>query len=240
MPSDLTIRQFARIVLGKTESPLHLADILSAYKENVLFLKSTIANLSNAETFMFVTMLSRPDVANVFGDTPGPVQSNISQFRTSIEAGYATFWSQWASLWLSGSQASGDANSVPPYGTLASILKSVGASIFYLSPEVSLPSIPNLDGPGVTQGPGTLQPWAIVGIVGTFAGLANLNAQIIPFWPGGSNGWSAQDWDTIAAFASSGNDLLLAPAQLIPAIWQAAQGQVNNLPYSNMILLKGN
>ena len=240
MPNDLTIRQFAQIVLGKTENPLHLGDVLSAYKENVMFLKSTITNLSNAEAFMFVTMLSQPDVANLFGNTPSDVQYSISQFRASIEAGDATYWTLWANMWLSGSQASGYANSVPPYGTLASVLKSVGASIFYLSPQVSLPSIPNLGGPGLTQGPGTMPPWTVIGIVGTFAGLANLSAQIIPLWPGGSNGWSAQDWDTITAFASGGNDLLLAPAQLIPAIWQAVQGQVNNLPYSNMILLKGN
>jgi len=239
MPNDLTIRQFAQIVLGKTENPLHLGDILSAYRESVMSLKSTMGKLSNAQTFMFVTMLSQPDVTNAFGYTPSEVQNSISQFRTSIEAGDGTFWTQWASLWLSGNQASGGANSVPPYGTLASVLKSVGASIFYLSPQVSLPSIPNLGGPGLTQGPGTMPPWTVIGIVGTFAGLANLSAQIIPFWPGGSNGWSAQDWDTITAFASGGNDLLLAPAQLIPAIWQAAQGQVDNLPYSDMILLKG-
>jgi hypothetical protein len=233
IPNELTIPQFAQLALGKTENPLHLGDILSAYNEKVMFLKSTMTNLSKAQAFMFVTMLSRPDVANLLGNTPSAVQYSISQFRTSIQAGYATYWTQWANLWLSGSQASGDADSVPPYGTLASVLKSVGASIFYLSPEVSLPSnIPNL-------GPGTMPPWTVIGIVGTFAGLANLNGLMMPFWPGGANGWSAQDWDTIESFASGGNDLLLAPAQEIPAIWRAAQGQVNNLPYANMMLLKG-
>ena len=83
---------------------------------------------------------------------------------------------------------------------------------------------------------GTMGAWAVIGIVGTFGGLANLNAQIIPFWPGD---WTAQDWKTITAYASGGNDMLLAPAQLIPAIWLATQGQVNNLPFANMILLPG-
>jgi hypothetical protein len=239
MPKELTISQFAQIALGKTENPLHLGDLLSAYNEKVMFLKSTMSNLSNAQAFMFVTMLSRPDVTNTWGNTASAAQNSISQFRTSIQSGYATYWSQWASLWLSGNQASGGVNSVPPYGTLASILKSVGASIFYLSPQVSLPSIPNLVGPGITEAPGVMQPWTVIGIVGTFAGLANLNGQMIPFWPGGSNGWSTQDWDTITTFASGGNDLLLAPAELIPSIWLAVQGQVNNLPYANMMLLKG-
>lgn len=239
MPKGLTIAQFAQIAIGKTENPLHLGDLLSAYNEKVMFLKGTIRNLSNAQAFMFVTMLSRPDVTSAFGNTPSAVQYSLSQFRSSIEAGYATYWSQWASLWLSGNQAAGGVDSVSPYGTLASVLKSADASIFYLSPQVSLPAIPNLVKPGFTAAPGIMQPWTVIGIVGTFAGLANLNGQMIPFWPGGENGWSAQDWDTITTFASGGNDLLLAPAELIPAIWLAVQGQVNNLPYANMMLLKG-
>jgi hypothetical protein len=61
---ELTIRQFAQIVLGKTETPLHLGDVLSANDEKVMMLKSTMANLSKAQAFMFVTMLTRADVAN--------------------------------------------------------------------------------------------------------------------------------------------------------------------------------
>jgi hypothetical protein len=110
------------------------------------------------------------------------------------------------------------------------VLKAVGASIFYLSPQTPLP------GTSTAAVPPMMRPWTVIGIVGPFGALASLNAQILPFWPGN---WSAQDWDTITSFASSGNDLLLAPAQLIPSIWLAAQGPVSSLPFANMILLPG-
>jgi hypothetical protein len=230
LAQDLTIRQFAQIVLGKTESPLHLGDVLAAYDSKLLMLKSTMRNLSEAQAFMFVTMLSRQDTTNLFGNNPSDVQEGISQMRTSIAAKSATYWSLWADAWLPASLASDVANYVPSYGILASILKSAEASIFYLSPQVPLPSAFS------DLGPGTMPPWTAIGITGTFGGLANLNGQILPFWP---NNWTTQDWDTITKFASGGNDLLLAPAQLIPSIWLAAQGQVNNLPDANMILLPG-
>lgn len=197
-------------------------------------LKSTMKNLSETQTFMFVVMLSRSVVIGTLGSSPGAVQGTISQFQQSLQKDIATWWSEWASMWLYGNSAKGYLDPVVQYETLASVLKSVGASIFYLSPQASLPSIQNSD--GVTPGPGTMGAWAVIGIVGTFGGLANLNAQIIPFWPGD---WTAQDWKTITAYASGGNDMLLAPAQLIPAIWLATQGQVNNLPFANMILLPG-
>jgi hypothetical protein len=234
---NLSIPQFAQLTLGKTEKPLHLKDILTAYQQNVLFLKSTMDNLSNAQAYLFVTMLCPADMMNLFGPTAADYASSMAQFRASIQAGYALYWTEWAQLWLSGSQASGSGNSLPAYERLASILKSAGASIFYLSPAASLPSAPTPSGDVLA--PGVLQPWAVIGIVGSVGALANLSAQTLPFWPGGANGWSAQDWQTMTAFASGSSGLLLVPAQLMPAIWQAAQGQVNNLPYAQMILLQG-
>jgi hypothetical protein len=234
MAQNLSIKQFAQIVLGKTESPLHLGDLLKAYDEKIMMLKSTMDKLSKAQAFMFVTMLCRPGVANLLGSTPSNVQDGISQFRKSIEAKEAQYVYQWAGLWLSGNQAAGDWDLIPSYGTLASVLKSADASIFYLSPEASLPYPPQSS--GVTPGPGTMGAWTAIGIIGTFAGLANLNGQTMPFWP---FAWSDQDWSSFEKFASGGNDLLLAPAQLIPSMWLVLQGQTNNLPAANMMLLPG-
>lgn len=233
MSTNLSIAQFAQITLGKTEKPLHLADVLKVNKQSVMSLKGSIENLSRTETFVFVAMLCREDLVNLWGNTPAEVASSISTFRSGFAHDYALGWTQWAQAWLSGNQAAGDGNSLPSYTTLYSILKAAGASIFYLSPQGSLPSnIPNL-------GPGTMPPWTVVGINGTFASLANLGGQILPFWPGGANGWTDADWNAVTAFASGGNDLLIAPAELLPAMWLASQGLVNNLPYGNMILLSG-
>lgn len=235
MANDLTIRQFAQLVLGKVETPLHLGDFLTAYKSKFMALGPTMAELSKSQAFMFVAMISRGSVMNFFGSTPSQVQYSIAQMKTALAAveGDAPYWTGWASCWLSGNQAAGAGNSEPGYATLVSKLKSVGASIFYLSPPTQLPSYdPDL-------GPGTMQAWSVIGILGTFGALANLDAKILPFWPGGANGWNADDWQTISDFANGGDALLLAPAQLIPAIWLAAQGQVTNLPYANMILLSG-
>jgi hypothetical protein len=225
MSKDLTIAQFAQIALGKAEKPFHLGDLLGVYKEKVLPLKSTMAKLSKAQTFMFVVMLSRVNAQNVLGTTPSDVQSVISQGRSSIEAGQGgDFWAYWARAWLAGTQNMAVPGTVTPYQTLAARLKSVDASIFYLSPAIAF------------NQQWSTAPWVVIGILGTFGGLANLNAQFVPFWPGG---WSDQDWTTITNFANSNDDLLLAPAELVPALGTAAQGQINNLPYADMLLLPG-
>ena len=224
---ELTIRQFAQIVLGKTETPLHLGDILSANDEKVMMLKSTMANLSKAQAFMFVTMLCPADVVNILGTTP----SDVSRFRASLaENDWGTF-ADWVGAWLNG-------NISPPasYGTLNSVLKGIGASIFYLSPRIAVTPV-TIVGQGFTeQGLTSIQPWTVIGIVGPFGALANLSSQILPFWPGD---WADQDWDALTTFASSGNALLLAPAELIPSILLAAQVSVKSVPFANMIFLPG-
>lgn len=233
MSKTLTIRQFADLLLGKDENPLHLGDLLTEAKRSVLPIRNSLEKLSRAQTFLYVTLITRANLANLLGFTPSNIQNAVGQIRASLQRDESTYWISWAQAWLSGGQqAQGPA--VPQgYATLYNRLQSVGASIFYLSPAVSLPSNdPDL-------GPGTLPGWSVIGIAGPFGGLANLGGQILPFWLGGANGWTDDDWNTIAGFAGSGDDLLLAPAQLIPAIWQAAQGNVNGLPYTNMLLLSG-
>ena len=98
-------------------------------------LKSTMKNLSETQTFMFVVMLSRSVVIGTLGSSPGAVQGTISQFQQSLQKDIATWWSEWASMWLYGNSAKGYLDPVVQYETLASVLKSVGASIFYLSPK---------------------------------------------------------------------------------------------------------
>jgi hypothetical protein len=229
LATDLTISQFAQIVLGKTETPLHLADVLTAYGQKVMPLKSTMRNLSKAQTYMFVTMVSRGDGTNLWGDTPNIVEFTLSQWKSEIDNGTLARWVE-LFLWGEPNPDLPDARD-PSYVKLASVLKSVDASIFYLSPPTPLPIIN-----AMTNNNPTLSSRTVIGIAGSFAGLANLNAQIIPFWP---TGWSDQDWATITSFASSGDDLLLAPAQYIPVMWQMFNGVLADLPSANMILLSG-
>lgn len=240
MSKQLSVSQFAQIALGTTAYPLHLGNLLKIYNQTILPLGGTLTNLSEAQAFMFVMMLSRLGGMLSIGSTPSAVQSTFSRLRSSVETGESEYWSNgwsfWASSWLNAWSPS--AWTTQAFAQLAKLLEPVDGGIFYLSPETSV-TLPNPTSPGATV-VNTQQAWTVIGIVATFGGLANLGGQILPFWP---NTWSDEQWSSVQNVFTSDNAILLAPAQIVPALWQAETAttwaQVNALPAMNMFLFSG-
>jgi hypothetical protein len=83
---------------------------------------------------------------------------------------------------------------------LQSVLSPVGGSIVYLSPAVSVPA------PTGAFEQLCIPAWVTVGFAGSFAGLASLNAQVLPFAPAQ---WSDEIWKTLSGLKAGA--VLVAP-----------------------------
>ncbi len=223
------------LTFGQADPPWHLGDLLTAYDRNVMMLKSTMANLSATEAVVFFKMMPGYlrggqglagwavylQTGNYYHVPPYRLAPELAALEsktgntTVTAADVDSQWqSSWATIWVDGLGAGwpGDNSG---YEMLLSILRPAGASIVWISP----PTLPAMTSPVLTFPTGpvtfTTQPMVvrsgnIVRILGSFGGLANLNVQVLSFWP---QNWSLADWNTVCNLKAT--DLVLAPPDLL-------------------------
>jgi hypothetical protein len=197
MPPQLTVKQFAAITLGQAAPPWHLGRLLQIYGDNFISVKSLISSLSSSTTVMFVVMLPATKVSQF-----------ASAFAQAVAGGSPE--TAWTYMWCY------EARYLADLKAFNQLLSTVGASIVYLSPQQVVKS-------------GHLEvacpAWTVIGIAGTYAGLANLSVQQMPWYPG----WSAADLQILTKLTSG--FALVATSGLNPNADPYAEYLTSFLPY---------
>jgi len=182
--TQLTVKQFATIALGQTAPPWHFSDLLKVYNQKILHLRPTLSGLSSTKAVLFFCMRSATSVAAAVSqvlDTPAESGGGTGgvDYMTNV----------WNQLWSAATFVL-----KTDLEMLESILSPVGASIVYLSPAVSVPA------PVGDYEELYVPAWVTVGLSGSFAGLASLNAQVLPFPPAK---WSADQWKMLGSLKNA-------------------------------------
>jgi hypothetical protein len=151
---QLTVKQFAAITLNQNAPPWHLGKLLQIYNQKSIALRPSIVNLSAAQAVMFVAVRSAQVVSSSANNAD--TWTSTWGYLPNPPSGYIP--------------QSGIGATIGDLEMLAAVLGPVGGSIVYL-PE------------GINTNTSRTQVYPVVGFAGTFAALANLNTQIIPFLP---------------------------------------------------------
>ena len=178
--TQLSVKQFAILMLGQETGPWHLGRILKVYGHKFVSIRATLEALAKTPVTMFVGMRTGEAVAK-FVQT---IYASPAWQYGGVDGAPLAAW--WQEFWS-------DNTENYPYAVASranflefqKILDSVGASISYLNPPITLEQ----DGDSAT-----IPAWTIIGITGTVRSLASLNATAVPFEP---SKWSAAQWETL-------------------------------------------